>query len=236
MKSMKRMVVVLAAVAASVSAMADEGPWTAKAGLGYLATTGNAESTSVNGTLDIGYVVGRWTHELGLLALGAEAEGVTTAERYALAYKAKWDIRDFDYAFGGINYDKDKVSSVEQSLSETLGYGRRLIQNERQELNAEVGVGYRQQDFIDGTDQNSAIVRLAGDYLYNISETATFTQTLAVEIGGDNTSTIAVSELNTKIRDALSLVLGFTVNNNSDVPSGFEKTDTFTSINLEYSF
>lgn len=238
---MKRMVVVMAALLAGMSAGADEGPWTAKAALGYLATSGNAESTSVNGTFDVGYTAGRWKHELGLLALGAQIEGSgggteTTAERYSLGYQAKWDIRDFDYFYGGFNYDKDKVSSVEQSLSETIGYGRRLLKTPVQELNAEIGAGYRQQDFIDGTSDNSAIVRLAGDYLYNISETSSFTQTLSVEIGGDNTNTIAVSALNTKIRDALSLVLGFTINNNSDVPAGFEKTDTFTSINLEYAF
>jgi len=233
---MKRTIIAVLAIFTSVSVLAADGPWTAKAGLGYLATTGNSESTSVNGTLDVGYAVGRWNHELGFLALGAQSDGLTTAERYSLGYKAKWDIRDFDYAFAGLNYDKDKISSVEQSISETLGYGRRLIKNELQELNAEAGVGYRQQDFVDGTDDSSAIVRLAGDYLYNISDTSKFTQTLAIEIGGDNTSTIAVSELNTKIRDTLSLVLGFTVNNNSDVPAGFDKTDTFTSINLEYAF
>ncbi|MFK8031548.1 MAG: YdiY family protein [Gammaproteobacteria bacterium] len=234
--SMKRMMIVMAAMMTGVPVFAAEGPWTSKAGLGYLSSTGNLESTSVNGTLDVGYKVGRWTHELGLLALGSQAEGVTTAERYSLGYQAKWAIHDYDYAFAGLNYDKDKISSVEQSLSETFGYGRRLIKNAVQELNAEIGVGYRQQDFVDGTDDSSAIVRLAGDYLYNISDTSNFTQTLAIEIGGDNTSTIAVSKLNTKIRDALSLVLGFTVNNNSDVPGGFEKTDTFTSVNLEYVF
>ncbi len=233
---MKRIVVVMLALLTAAPVAAEDGPWMAKAGLGYLATTGNSESTSINGTLDIGYVIDRWTHELGVLVIGAESNGESTAERYGLGYKAKWQIRDWDYVFGGINYEKDKISSVEQSLSETVGYGRRLIKNEVQELNVEAGIGHRKQDFIDGTDDSSAIVRLAGDYLYNISPTSSFTQTLAVEIGGDNTSTVAVSALNTKIREALDLVLGFTVKNNSDVPGGFDKTDTFTSINLAYSF
>ncbi len=233
---MKRIVVVMVALLTAAPVLADEGPWTAKAGLGYLATTGNSESTSLNGSLDIAYAVNRWTHELGILAIGAESDGESTAERYGLAYKTKWQIHDWDYIFGGINYEKDKISSVEQSLSETIGYGRRFIKNEVHELNGEIGVGHRKQDFIDGTDDSSAIVRVGGDYLYNISETSSFSQTVAVEIGGDNTSTVAVSALNTKVREALDLVLGFTVKNNSDVPAGFDKTDTFTSINLEYSF
>ena len=233
---MKRIVFVMLAVLTGASVAAAEGPWTAKAGLGYLATTGNSESTSVNGSVDVGYAIGRWDHSLAFLAIGAESNGESTAERYSLGYKAKWNIRDWDYAFGSIDYDKDKISSVEQSLAETIGYGRRFIKNEVQELNGEIGLGHRKQDFIDGTDDSSAILRLGGDYLYNISPTASFTQTLAIDIGSDNTSTIAVSALNTKVRDALALVLGFTVKNNSDVPAGFDKTDTFTSINLEYSF
>jgi len=214
----------------------DSGPWSAKAGLGYLATSGNSETTNVSATVDVGYDLERWHHTLGFLAIGAETEGTSTAERYALAYKAKWDIHEWDYAFGSFDYDKDKFSGVDQSNSLAAGYGRRFINNDVQKLNGEIGIGYRQQDYIDGTDDSSAILKVGGDYLYNISDTSAFTQTLSVEIGGDNTSTQAVTGINAKLREALALVLSFTIKNNSDVPAGLDKSDTFTAINLEYTF
>jgi len=233
---MIRKMALVAAVMTAGATMADEGPWTAKAGLGYLGTSGNSETVNVNGVFDLGYKIGRWEHGLNLLAIGAEADSQSTAERYGLGYKAKWNIRDYDYAFGNINYDKDKFSGVEQSLSETVGYGRRIWNTPVHVLNAEAGIGFRQQDFLDGTSANGAIVRLGGDYLYNFNDVASFTQVLVFEIGDDNTSTLATSGLNTKLRDQLALVLGYTIKNNSDVPAGVDKTDTFTSINLEYTF
>ena len=51
-----------------------------------------------------------------------------------------------------------------------------------------------------------------------------------------NMYTEAVSAVNASILDTLALVLSFTVKNNSDVLQGIDKTDTFTSISLEYSF
>ncbi len=245
---MKRIIAlcVLALTASHTMAAEEEGPWSAKAGLGYLATSGNSDTTNLNGVFNVGYGIGRWNHGLDLLAVRAETDGVKTAQRFAVGYKSKWDIHEWDYLYGGIDYEKDDFSGVEKSLSTTAGYGRRFINNEVHVLNGEIGVGYRQQDFADtfdangllipGGDDSSAIVRLGGDYLYNFSETAFFTQALTVEIGGDNTSIEAVSGINAKLRDALALVLSYTVKNNSDVPAGLTNTDTYTSINLEYTF
>jgi putative salt-induced outer membrane protein len=36
--------------------------------------------------------------------------------------------------------------------------------------------------------------------------------------------------------ETLNLVFSYTIKNNSDVPVGTEKTDTFTAINIEYPF
>ncbi|NNF15804.1 MAG: DUF481 domain-containing protein [Gammaproteobacteria bacterium] len=234
---MTRVVALLCVIFVQAFVVADDGgPWSAKAGLGFLSTSGNSDTTNLNASLNIGYDLQRWHHKLGLLVIGAESNGVSTAERYVIDYKAKWDLHDYDYIFGGVNYDKDKFSGVDSSLSETIGYGRRILNNDVHVLNAEIGIGFRQQDFADGTDDSSGIIKLAGDYQYTISETSAFTQTLSIEIGGDNTFTQSVSGINAKLRDALALVFSFTIKNNSDVPAGLDKTDTFTAINLEYTF
>lgn len=211
-------------------------PWSGKVGLGWLATSGNSETTNVSGHFDLGYKYQRWTHALGLLAIGAESNDQSTAESYTLNYKAQYDFREFDYVFGRFNYNKDKFSGVEQQTSETIGYGRRILNNDVHVLNLEAGLGFRQLDFADGTDDSGAIARLGGDYLYNFSDTAKFSQLLGIEIGSDNTYIESVSAVSAKLRDTLSAVFSYTIKNNSDVPAGLDKTDTFTSLSLEYGF
>ena len=74
------------------------------------------------------------------------------------------------------------------------------------------------------------------DYLLHISETSEFEQKLLTEIGSENTYTESVTALRAKVVGNLALVLSYTIKNNSDVPPGIEKTDTFTAISLEYAF
>ncbi len=223
------------AVAAGAHA-ADEGPWSGKAGLGYLATSGNSETTNVSASAAVNYDLERWHHEAFAGAIGAESDGTSTAEAYRLGYKAKYDFTKFDYIFGRIAWDKDKFSSYDQQISETIGYGRRVINSATQVLNLEIGAGFKQNDLIDGTSEDDAIVRAAGDYLWKFSDTAKFVQTLAVEAGESNTFIESVSQVNARLMENTALVLGYTVKNNSDVVPGTEKTDTFTSISLEYAF
>lgn len=223
-------------LAAQSASAEDEGPWKAKAGLGYLASAGNSDTTNFSGVFDIGYERARWHHTLGLLAAGADAEGVSTAERYAVTAKSKRDIRKHDYLFALVDYEKDKFSGYDQQISETVGYGRRFLDTDKQVLNADLGVGFRQQRLRDGNSDDSAIIRLGADYLYKISETSEFIQLLAIEPGPDNTYIEGVSEIKATLEGALSLVFSFTVKANSEVPAGLEKRDTFTSINLEYDF
>ena len=103
-------------------------------------------------------------------------------------------------------------------------------------MNGEVGGGARQANLRDGTTQDEAIVRLNADYLWNISDTSEFNQTLAIEAGSDNRYTETVTKLTANIRDSFSVVLSYTIQNNSDIPAGTVKRDTFTAVALEYTF
>lgn len=235
---MKRTGLLLALVFVAIGAQAEEAesPWKGKAALGYLATTGNSENTSVNAAAEVSYASGKWTHSAEALALGSQDDVDTTAEAYILGWKTDYSLGEFDYLFGEIRWQKDKFSGYDQQLSESLGYGRRIINNERHILNGEVGIGAKQADLRDGTSQDETILLAGLDYTWQISETASFGQDLRIEAGDANTYFESVSALNAKVYESLALVLSYTIKNNSDVPAGSEKTDTFTAISLEYSF
>ncbi|HEY5666716.1 MAG TPA: DUF481 domain-containing protein, partial [Gammaproteobacteria bacterium] len=177
-----------------------------------------------------------WHHNLEGRAVRASTSGVTTAEAYALSWQSDRDFGEKNYLYARAAWDKDKFSGYDQQIRELVGYGRHFIDNERHELNGEVGLGLRQSDLRDGTTEDESIARLSMDYTFQLSETAEFKQLLGIESGSDNTYTETVSSLSADVWGDLAVVLSYTVKRNSDVPVGTVKKDTFTSIALEYSF
>ena len=214
----------------------DEEGFSGRAALGYLSTTGNTETESVNINFLMGWNYAPWHHRFSGLAVRSSTASVTTAEAYGLSWKTNYDITETAYWYGLLAWDKDEFSAYDQQVREAIGYGRHFINTERHVLSGEIGIGARQADLRDGTSKDEAILRLSGDYVWNISDTSTFNQTLAIENGSDNTYLEAKSSLSADIRDNLALVVSYTIKSNSDVLPGTEKTDTFTSVSVEYSF
>ena len=207
-----------------------------KASFGYQGTSGNAETTSVNGATELVWDYQRWTHTVNASALGADESGNTTAEAYNLGAQSDFEISDQSYLFGRFNWDKDKFSGYDQQTTQTVGYGRKLLDNETQTWNLELGAGARQSDLRDGTSQDETIGRLASDYTYRLSETSQVAADIGVESGEDNTLVQYGVELKSQLIGNLALVASYRVRYNSDVPEGSEKRDTFTAVSLEYAF
>ena len=214
----------------------DEEGFSGRAAFGYLATSGNTDNKTMSTSFDLGWHYAPRHHSLKGAAVRASSSGVDTAEAYSLDWQTGYNFNDTTYAFGLIAWNKDKFSGYDQQIREVVGYGKRLINTDVHQLNGEIGGGARQADLRDGASQDEPILHLSGNYLWNISETAKFTQTLSIEGGSDNTFTEAVTKLTAQIRGRFSVIFSYTIRNNSDVPVGTEKTDTFTAVALEYTF
>lgn len=225
----------LALMAATALAQNEEG-LSGKVAFGYLATSGNSDNENMNLTFGGDYVKELWQHSLDGQAVRASASDVTTAEAYALSWQSRRSFGEHNYVFGRVAWNQDKFSGYDEQIREVIGYGRRFVDRERHFLDAEAGAGLRQSDLRDGTSDDESILRLALDYKWDISDTADFNQTFAIESGSANTYTEWVSSLSADILENFAIVLSYTVKHNSDVPVGTEKRDTFTAVSLEYSF
>jgi putative salt-induced outer membrane protein len=214
----------------------EAGPWSGKAALGYLATGGNTDSSSLNSAFTVAYATGRWAHSLEATAINASEDEQTSAEAYALGWKTEFNMTERDFLFGRVNWRKDRFSGYDQQLSESVGYGRRLIDTGVHFLNVELGAGARQADLTDGTEEEDFILRGGITYQWKFSETAQFTQDLTTESGPENTYSESVSAIKTRLIGALALVASYTIKNNSVVPAGSENTDTFAALSVEYAF
>lgn len=113
-----------------------------------------------------------------------------------------------------------------------------------QSLDLEVGGGLKEAELTSGEGQNEAVGVVRGVYTWQISKNAALVQKFAVLSGADNTYAEADTELKAGIIGSLSMVVGYTYKRNSDVeldtsaspPRPFAKSDTFTTISLEYGF
>ena len=169
-------------------------------------------------------------------AINASENKITTAEAYETGWKSGWDFSDRDYIFGRLNWRKDRFGGFDTQFSQTVGYGRRLIDTDKHKLNAEIGAGARQSEAQDGTKENETIGTGGLYYTWILSETAEFRQDLKVEAGSENTYFESVTALKARLVGDLALVASYTVKHNTDVPALTEKTDTYTALSLEYAF
>ncbi len=234
-----RTTLILAALLAPPSLLAQEeakSPWTGKATLGYLATSGNTENSTLNTAVEVGFETGKWQHLATAAAISAAENKVTTAEAYELGWKTERNLTDKDFVFGRLSWRKDRFGAFDKQFSQTVGYGRRLIKTDKHRLNVEAGVGARQSETRDGLTENETIFRGGAYYKWQLSETAEFRQDLTVESGSENTYSESISAVSAKLLGDLALVASYTIKHNSDVPALTEKTDTYTALALEYAF
>ena len=213
-----------------------DSPWSGKATLGYLATSGNTENSTLNSGFALGYKAGDWAHLLEAAAVNASENEVTIAEAYDLGWKSERNLTDHDFLYGRLQWRKDLFGGYDTQFSQTVGYGRRLIDNDQHKLNAEVGLGARQSELQNGATEDEVIGTGGLYYKWIFSETAEFRQDLLAETGGENTYLESVSAVSAKLLGNLALVASFTVKHNTEVPVSLEKTDTYTALSLEYIF
>jgi putative salt-induced outer membrane protein len=206
----------------------DPSPWSGKVALGYLASSGNTDTTALNFDGEVKYSVNKWHHSLLGRAVLQTSDKESTAESYKAAYNLKYDLSDRNYLFGLLDYNNDRFSSYDQQTFQIVGAGRRFIMTEKHELNGELGIGAGQSDFRDckpddvlagacvigppqtapfGTSENEVTYRLSGDYKWQISETASFRQRLASNIGSSNIFTESLSELRAGLRSTVTRTL-----------------------------
>lgn len=226
----------LTSVAFAQSESEVKSPWSGAVSIGYLATSGNTETTSFNTKLRVGYIKDSWEHTLAAAANGAAESDQTTAEAYQVGWKSEYNLSEHNFLFGTVDWRKDRFSGVDQQLTETIGYGRRLITTPSHILSAGVGVGHRSADLADGTSESGVIGRGNVDYKWIFSETAGFDQNIIVETGSDNTYIESISAVRARLLGDFAIVLSYTIKHNTDVPVASENTDRLTAISVEYAF
>ena len=210
--------------------------WKASAEVGYVSTTGNTETDTINAKASATNKREKWRHKLQLTALNTSAAAGTTAEKYTVMGQTDYLYKAPNYLFANVSYEKDRFSGFEYQTAENIGYGRRVVDKPKMKLDLEIGPGARQTKVENVSSENEATLRVALKYKWDISKTSKFSEVLTVSGGEDITITKSVASLTSKVEGNLSMKVTYTYKQTSEVPVGTDDTDTETAITLVYTF
>lgn len=226
-------------LSSSFFAQAEEGTnveraWNAAAELGYIKTSGNTDTETLNTKLKAETTYTQWTHQIELEALKSVSNNIRSAEKYRVEGQSDYALSDRTYAFGNANWENDNFSGLNYQASIATGLGYKAIKTDEMKLNLELAPGYRKTEDENNNTEEDAIVRAAEIFEWKFSKSSTFNQHLKVESGESNTETRFGVALTSQVAGDLSMKVSYNVTHNSDVATGTDKTDRETAITLVY--
>lgn len=223
-------------------------PVTGEAELGYVATTGNTETSSVKGKVSVVQDLEQWKNNYELDALykeerievDGEKRSEVSAERYYVSAQGNYKLNQKHSAlFVFASYEHDAFSGYEHQRSVSVGYADQLFGDDVSSLKYNIGPGYFHNEQDNGRVDEGGILRVAADYRYNLSATAKFKQLLSSEIAleeGRNTKSKSETSIAASLIGSLSLKASYAITHNTEVPEGNENMDTITSVSVLYIF
>ena len=94
--------------------------------LGYIETSGNTETETLNAKLKGEKSLEKWTNELELKALESVAIHVRFAEKYRVEAKTDYDLGERAYALLNLNWENNSSSGYDYQTAE-FGFGYKVI-------------------------------------------------------------------------------------------------------------
>jgi len=211
MKLKKAAIILLIILAAGIANAEEEVKSFSGSGeAGLLMTSGNSETDSVNAKLGLKY---EKDHLLGEVNLGALYRSETTevtdennikrkedkvsAEKYNYSAKVGYKFNPANSIFVNGDYEDDRFSGYDYKTTYSIGYGRKMIDNDTVKLDIEIGPGYRYNRtngywengvFIDEKTEDEAVFRGYAMFNYKFSEAVSFQQDVTVIIPTPNPS------------------------------------------------
>ncbi|MBW8368832.1 MAG: DUF481 domain-containing protein [Arenimonas sp.] len=216
--------------------LAAHAQWQPTAELGVVNTTGNSETTSVNGKFALSGEDEAWTHDYYAAALRAESSDELTANRVELGAKSARKLGERSYLGGVGRYENDDFSAYRYQATLAVNYGFEAFKTDRRRLLLEAGPGIRSARLADsGESERDALLRGFADYKHQITDSTNFFNTLLVEAAQDNTFLQNDIGISVSINRTLALKAALQARHNTDAPGNRDRTDTLASVNIVWS-
>lgn len=217
----------------------NSGAWQGRFEIGVNTTTGNVETDNANLGLNLNRAGQQWRNRIALQGEMANVADEKVAESYLADVQTDYLLANERYWFGYAGYDVNEFANIDYRLVGIAGYGTPLMSAPKQSLDAEFGLGMRQTAYTEAVstdDEQEAIAHLGLNYSLQITDNTKLLEDLVIQPGSENTYTLSITTLEIAMNDRVAIQLSHTIENNSKVFDGFEKTDTATNASLVIDF
>lgn len=207
--------------------------WSGEGELGMYYTTGN--------TKDIGAVVSigltkeglEFRHKVNALVDRQKSGGVMSRSRSLLDYELNYKFNERLYLYGLVGWERNTFAGFAHRFTESGGFGYSVFNRERLILDVTAGPAFQQTQNVGARREHETTVRAAVDFGWVITDNLKLTESAAILLGTQWTSTTALTYA---FNEALSSRASFDVIYENDPLPGRKAADTATRLSLVYGF
>ncbi|HXE79569.1 MAG TPA: DUF481 domain-containing protein [Vicinamibacterales bacterium] len=213
--------------------------WSGKGEVSYVATGGNADTTTAKISGEAQYKPARWT----MLARAAFVTSTTAdgqrGRRVDGLLRASRTVSPRAQLFAQVAYLKNTFAGIDNSWYPLAGVAYELYESPRQSVNLRLGLGYGQESRVRTRDSNFATADSEVGYRWQMSRTAEFRQDTTVTFNlamADDWRGASVTSLSAALNTLLSLKLSHIVSYLNEPVAGFGRVDTISAAAVVATF
>ena len=201
----------------------------------FVGTSGNTatQALGLGGELTLRRAL--WVYNTKAAYVRNESDDAIEAESFAALFQASRTLTERLSAFGRYTYLRNEFAGIDHRNVISSGVEYLLVQPEPHRLNVRAGIGYANEQRLTGDDLSKPELVTGASYKWTMSPTANLTNDFDISMALDHASdwrTANIAALTASLTTIFSLKLSNTIRYVHLPVTGFESTDTITSVAL----
>ena len=205
----------------------------------FVGTTGNASTQTIGLNGELIVRPEQWVITNKASFIRNESESELTAQSFGYLFRAARTLSPRLSAFGEYAYFRDTFAGVAHRNSLVGGLSYKLVDLPKHVFFTDAGLGYMNEQRLEGDDVSSATWSLGAGYKWKISDTAEFTEDVrmtGIFADASDWRVLQMAAVTARLTTLFSLKVSNTIRYAHAPVPGFKNTDTNTSVALVAKF
>ena len=205
----------------------------------FVGTTGNTDTQTIGLGAELINRPGKWETKLKTKYIRNKSEDALTAEAFIFAARAQRELKKRISGYGAYGYERDRFAGIDGRNVIEGGLAFKVIDQKRNTLTANAGLGYTNEQRLVGDDLSTATFGAGAAYKFKVSDTSDITEDANFNASLSNSADWRYANalaLTAKLTTIFSLKVSNTLRYVNAPVTGFQSTDSVTAVALVAKF